>query len=181
MLEGKNPLIAFIRASTRSISVQSETKPALIKLLCQAWNAFARLLCVDLAESFTCPICGLSPTTIICDGTLIGFRKDLIQSIHDDNSHLQQGQVEKGSCHSSHIMLRSRQSRQLLQQYSGLNWERKVQRCPKELTTSELKQLQSLLKKEGANTLAQIIRRLSSQSTRRLAPQPYRKLSLSYH
>ena len=48
-----------------------------------------------------------------------------------------------------------------------------MQRCPKELTTSELKQLQSLLKKEGANTLAQVIRCLSSQSTRRLAPQPY--------
>ena len=29
---------------------------------------------------------------------------------------------------------------------------------------------------EGANTLAQIIRRLSYQSTRRLAPQPYREL-----
>ena len=49
-------------------------------------------------------------------------------------------------------------------------------RCPKDLTTSELKQLQSLLKKEGANTLAQIIRRLPSQSTRRLAPQPYHEL-----
>ena len=88
MLEGKNPLIAFLRASTYSISVQSETKPAPIKLLHQAWNAFARLLSVNLAESFTCPICGPSPTTIICDGTLIGFRKDLIQSIHNDNSHL---------------------------------------------------------------------------------------------
>ena len=49
-------------------------------------------------------------------------------------------------------------------------------RCAKELITSELKQLQSLLKKEGANTLAQIIRRLPSQSTHRLAPQPYHKL-----
>ena len=78
-----------------------------------------------VAESFTCPICGPSPTTIICDGTLIGF---------------------------------------------------KVQRCPKELTTTELKQLQSLLKKEGADTLAHIIRRLSSQSTRRLAPHTYREL-----
>ena len=88
-----------------------------------------KLLSVDLAKSFTCHICGPSPTTIICDGTLIGFQKDLIQSIHDDNSHLQQGHVEKGSCHSSRIMLRSRQSRQLLQQYSGLNpgfWNNRV-------------------------------------------------------
>ena len=95
MLEDKNPLIAFLRASTHSISVQSETKPAPIKLLRQAWNAFARLLNVDLAESFTCPICGPSPTTIISDGTLIGFRKDLIQSIHEHNSHLQRAQSKK--------------------------------------------------------------------------------------
>ena len=53
-----------------------------------------------------------------------------------------------------------------------------MQRCLNELTISELKQLQSLLKKEGANTLAQIIRHLSSQSTRRLAPQPYHELFL---
>lgn len=80
MLEGKNPLIAFLRASTRSFLVQSHTKPVSIKLLCQAWNAFAQLLCIDFFESFSCPICGPSPTTVICDGTLLGLQKDLMET-----------------------------------------------------------------------------------------------------
>lgn len=80
MLEGKNPLIAFLRASTRSFLVQSHTKPVSIKLLRQAWNAFARLLCIDFVESFFCPICGPSPTTVICDGTLLDFQKDLMET-----------------------------------------------------------------------------------------------------
>ena len=92
MLEGKNPLIAFLRASNRSFSVQSHTKPVLIKLLCQAWNAFARLLCIDFAENFCCPICGPTPTTVICDGTLIGFRKDLMETFEVRGSSTQSQQ-----------------------------------------------------------------------------------------
>ena len=43
------------------------TKPVRIKLLQQAWNFFARLLDIDWAEAFMCPvaICGPSPDTII--------------------------------------------------------------------------------------------------------------------
>ena len=55
MLEGKNPLIAFLRASSRSFSSQSHTKPVSVKLLRQAWNAFARLLNINFAETFSCP------------------------------------------------------------------------------------------------------------------------------
>ena len=45
MLEGKkNPPIAFLRVSTRLISVQNETIPAQIKQLRQARNTYARLL-----------------------------------------------------------------------------------------------------------------------------------------
>ena len=55
MLESKNPLVAFLRASTRSFSVQSLTKPVSIKLLHHAWNAFARLLCIDFVEAFLVP------------------------------------------------------------------------------------------------------------------------------
>ena len=134
MLEGKNPLIAFLRASSRSISVQSETKPTPIKLLRQAWNAFARHLSIDLTESFSYPVCGPSPATIICDGTLIGFQKNLIDSILVDSHHLQQGQAVKGSRHSNRVMLKSRQSRRLLQQYSNLNRERRIQKSVNELT-----------------------------------------------
>lgn len=65
MLEGKNPLIAFFRASTRCFLVQSQTKPVSIKLLRQAWNASARLLRINFSDTFTCPLCGPSPNTII--------------------------------------------------------------------------------------------------------------------
>ena len=78
MLEGKNPVIAFLRASTRSFSSQSHTKPVSIKLLRQAWNAFARLLNVNFAETFSCPICGPSPTTY--------FRKQPCQSSDAEES-----------------------------------------------------------------------------------------------
>lgn len=101
MLEGKNPLIAFLRASTRSFLVQSQTKPVSIKLLRQAWNAFARLLDVNLAESFTCPMCGPSPNTIICDGTFIGFRKDLLDTFESDTPSHQADQPINGSSHAN--------------------------------------------------------------------------------
>ena len=86
MLEGKNPLLAFLRASTRSFSSQSHTKPVSVQLLRQALNAFARLLNINFAETFSCPICGPSPTIIICDGTLLGFRRDLMDTLDSDSS-----------------------------------------------------------------------------------------------
>ena len=82
MLEGKNPLIAFLRASTRSFSSLSLTKSVSLKLLRKAWNIFSRLLDINFTECFSCPLCGPSPTTVIYmyDGTLLGFRKDLMDT-----------------------------------------------------------------------------------------------------
>ena len=100
MLEGKNPLIAFLRASTHSFSSQSHTKPVSVKLLCQAWNAFARLLDINFTETFACPVCGPSPTTIICDGTLLGFRKDLMDTLDNDSPTPSTDQPIQGSCHA---------------------------------------------------------------------------------
>ena len=141
MLEGKNPLIAFLRASTRSFLVQSHTKPVSIKLLRQAWNAFARLLCIDFVESFSCPICGPSPTTVICDGTLLGFRKDLMETFEAKDPSKQTQQPIQGSCHSDRVMLKTRKSRELLLKYSGYSRDRKCIRNPKHLTPSEFRQL----------------------------------------
>ena len=60
-------------------SIESHTKPVHIKKLRQAWNAFARLLDLKPDKAFECPLCGLEPHTVICDGTMIGFRKDFLK------------------------------------------------------------------------------------------------------
>ena len=176
MLEGKNPLIAFLRASTRSILVQSHTMPVSIKLLRQAWNAFARCLSINFAKSFACPICGESPRTIVCDGTLIGFRKDLMVALDARNSCCQSQQVQ-GSNHASRILLKTRESRELLQKYSGYTRDRKCARNPKQLTPSELNLSGSKrLAREGASSLVEVITRLSQHAHVRIAPPPYREL-----
>ena len=181
VLEGKNPLIAFLRASSRSFSVQSHTKPVSIKLLHQTWNAFARLLRIDFAENFSCPICGPTPTTVICDGTLIGFRKDLMETFEVRDPSMQSQQPIQGSFHSDRVMLKSRKSRELLLKYSGYSCDRKCAKNPKNLTPSEFKQLIALLKKEGALPFAQLISCLSSESHQHRAPQLYREVFTSYH
>ena len=171
----KNPLIAFLRASTQSFSSQSHTKPVSVKLLRRAWNAFTRLLDIDFTETFACPICGPSPTTIICDGTLLSFRKDPMDTLDTETPILQSSQPIHRSCHANWVMLKSRKSRELLLKFSGYSRDRKRMCNPKNLIPSEFKQLQSLLKKEGTSVLAQVISRLASENQHHRAPQPYRK------
>ena len=64
MVEGRNPLASYLRSCERTIATQSNTKPVKIKLLRQAWNAFARLLDIDWYESFQCPLCGPCPEVV---------------------------------------------------------------------------------------------------------------------
>ena len=59
--------------------------------------------------------------------------------------------------------------------YSGYSRDRKCLHNPKSLTPSEIKQLQSLLRKEGAVKLAQVINPLESENNHRRAPQSYRE------
>ena len=47
MVEGRNPLIAYLKACERNHIVQSHTRPIGIKKLRQAWNAFGRLLDIN--------------------------------------------------------------------------------------------------------------------------------------
>ena len=61
MDEGRNPLALYLHSCERTLATQSNTKPVKIKLLRQAWNAFARLLDIDWYESFQCPLCGALP------------------------------------------------------------------------------------------------------------------------
>ena len=81
MLEGKNPLIFFHRSMQQTFSALSKSSPVGIKHLCQAWNCFARLQDTNYQECFLYPQCGHTPKTIVCDGTLIGFRKDFLSRL----------------------------------------------------------------------------------------------------
>lgn len=84
MVEGKNPLAAFQRSCERSFSTQSLTKPIKVKLLHQAWNSFARLLDINWSDTFACPLCGPSPKVVVCDGTMLGFQKDLLEEFQPE-------------------------------------------------------------------------------------------------
>ena len=148
MLEGKKSTHCIFLCLKTILSIQSMTKPVSIKLLRQAWNSFARLLDIDWAEAFMYPICGPSPDTIICDGTLLGFRKDLL--VHTPSATPQEVPSSSGgSRHSVQVLLKSRKSRELLLTYSGYTKDRKGQQSPTELTATEFRQLKKLLQDEG--------------------------------
>jgi len=53
-----------------------------IYFLRKAWYAFSCLIDVPFDECFICPICGPSPNVIVCDGTMVGMRKDLLPFKH---------------------------------------------------------------------------------------------------
>ena len=174
MLEGKKSTHCIFLCLKTILSIQSMTKPVSIKLLRQAWNSFARLLDIDWAEAFMYPICGPSPDTIICDGTLLGFQKDLL--VHTPSATPQEVPSSSGgSRHSVQVLLKSRKSRELLLTYSGYTKDRKGQQSPTELTATEFRQLKKLLQDEGPKPLAELISRLSSESGCRSSPQPFRE------
>ena len=55
MIEGKNPLAAFHRSAGRCYGVLGTTQPPTLKIVCSAWNAFARLL--DHSQEANCSLC----------------------------------------------------------------------------------------------------------------------------
>ena len=82
-----NTLHLMVRASKRTHNCQSNSKGAHVALFRRAWNAFIRLLDIDLLSSFQCPICGPCPDTVVCDGMMLGFRKDLLPSCIPTQHH----------------------------------------------------------------------------------------------
>ena len=55
----------------------------------KAFYAFSRLLAIPIYDSFVCENCGPCPETVVCDGTMIGMRKDLVMPMNDlDESKL---------------------------------------------------------------------------------------------
>lgn len=96
-----------------------DTKPTLTATFRAAWNAFSRLLDITFQSSFVYPICGAEPSTMICDGTMLGFRKDLISHIISSPSHPQQtsSHLVAGTNHQDRVLLKSPRSRELLLKY----------------------------------------------------------------
>ncbi len=104
MIEGKNPLAAFHRSAGRYHGLLGTTQPPTLKTHRSAWNAFARLLDLKFGENFECPVCGCSPEVIICDDTLVGFRKDLLPALlHEPDRETLP--ITHGSKHSDRVFL----------------------------------------------------------------------------
>ena len=176
MVEGRNPLAAYVRASNRSHASQSHTKPTSIATLRAAWNGFSRQVYISFQSSFLCPVCGAEPSTMICDGTMLGFRKDLISHIPSP-SHRQKSSNPSiaGTNHQDRVLLKSPWSHELLLRYAGITRDRKKVRSPKPLTQSEMKALCSSICKDGFNSLVSLINHLTTQTGKHTCPEPYRE------
>ena len=174
MLEGKNPLIAFHRSMQRTFSTLSKSQPVGIKHLRQAWNCFARLLDINWQSCYLCPVCGTSPKTIVCDGTLIGFRKDFLSESYSPKSESIK-EIQTTTKHKQRVLLKTVKSRELLLQYSGYTKDRKRLTLPKQLTFTQFTQMLKLLKGEGALSLTDVISRLYEETGKTIAPQAYRE------
>ena len=121
MVEGRNSLIVYLRASQRSHSSQSLTQGGKIGILRQAWNAFSRLLDIHFTTSFQCPLCAQYPDTVICDGMMLGFRKDFLTLSHLE-SQQEDTQVLCGTKHKDRVLIIISQpkTRHLLSKYSDI-------------------------------------------------------------
>lgn len=115
VLDGHNPLAAYLRASQRSHASQSLIRGVGIAMLRWAWNSFARLLNLDFEKSFQCPLCGPAPDTVVCDGTMLGFRKDLLTacSSPDLPEDIADKPLLRGSKHCDRVLIHTRKAREL--------------------------------------------------------------------
>lgn len=136
MVEGKNPLAAFYRSVVRAHAVLDITEPPSLKLVQSAWNSFG-LLNINYTESFKCPICGIYPQLVVCDGTLIGFRKDLFPPLLAKKPNMDTLVQTYGSKHNDHTFIRSPKGRELLLKYSGYTKDRKKTATDKTISKTE--------------------------------------------
>ena len=120
--------VVYVRASKRSHNCQSNSKGAQVALFRRAWNAFIRLLDIYLLSSFQCPICGPCPDTVVCDGTMLGFRKDLLPLCIPTQQN-DEALTLTGTKHEQRI--RSPKCRELLLKFTGITRDRKRMPSPK--------------------------------------------------
>ena len=174
MIEGKNPLVAFHRSIVQAHVVLDTTEPPSLKLLQSAWWSFARLLDIDYNESFKCLICGTYPELVICDGTLIGFRKDLLPTLLA-TPNTDTIVPTYGSKYSDRTFVCSPKGRELLLKYSGFTKDRKKITAHKTISKTEWQNMCSLLEKDS-KILVNLIVNLQSDSNLLTAQSPYSEL-----
>ena len=147
-----------------------------IYFLRKAWYAFSRLIDIPFEECFICPTCGPSPNVIVCDGTMVGMRKDLLPFKHKNQPQEDPVfPVIKGSAHVDRVLIKSKRVRDMLLKYSGYRRDRKPIACPQMVTIKEFDQLVKLLRSDGFSSLAQLLDKLEKKYHERTAPKPYRK------
>ena len=178
MVHTGSPLVSMHRHFSATNAVMSNADIIPLSVLRRAWNAFARLLDIDFTHVFVCQECGSNPEVIICDGTDVGMKKDLIPDIA--KSSLQgninlQTQLIRGSKHSDRTYIKSPACRRLLLKLAG---EKQGQRRKQSkalnhisLSITELKSLKDLLRKEGKSHLIEIV---DEVNTLKAVPQHYR-------
>ena len=119
VLEGRNPLVSYLRACQQNHEILSNAKPVSIGHLQKAWNAFARLLNTNWNESFQCPLCGPSPPTIVCHGTMIGFRKDFLPQLSHSTLSTPQIVGSRLTRRERVLVSSTTKARSLLMKYAG--------------------------------------------------------------
>ena len=81
MVQTGSPLVSMHRHFSTTNAMMSNVEIIPFPMLRKAWNAFVRLLDIDYSNAFVCQDCGMNPDIIICDGTDVGMKKDLIPDI----------------------------------------------------------------------------------------------------
>ena len=90
-----------------------DTDAPSIEFLRRAWNSFSRLLDHSPNDTFICPLCGPQPDTIVCDGTMLGFRKDLLPRFTQPDPVGVLPTIE-GSKHVDRVLILSAKARELV-------------------------------------------------------------------
>ena len=134
------------------------------------------MLDLDFESSFLCPVCGSTPNTVVCDGTMLGFRKDLLTACSplDLPKAVSDKQLLKGSKHGDRVLIKKARVMELLLKFSGMSRDRKRLQNPKPLTERDFTCLQNDLVKDGLKSLVNMVSRLRSEAPNNLCPESYR-------
>lgn len=178
MMEGKNPLAAFFRATQSNYSTLSTTSVCSYNIFRLAWNSFARLIDINWNCSFQCPECGPTPSTVICDGTFLGMRKDLIPSLLYNSEETHTKPIS-GTMLKDRIYVVDSKTRKLLRVFSGIQVTKGIKGKRKITYTGALskQQYKELMKKlvKEVPILASLIETLVEETNVYIAPDPYKQ------
>ena len=104
LIESGTPVAASIRTSLLNSKVMSNQSNVPLHMLRKAWNSFARKLNIDFSSIFVCRQCGPNPETVVCDGTMVGFRKNFLPALDNQKATTNDFLVE-GSHHQNRVYI----------------------------------------------------------------------------